>query len=749
MDNRDTSNKAYASVVLNIPLEKSFEYEVPLAMREQICVGKLVRVPFGKREVNGCVVELKAQKSFPYQVKPIKAIISPDFVLEPSMLKLAQWLAQRYYCSPGEALHCVSFIGFNDVSAKEEKALILNVSSDELKAQQLTPKQQQIIDYFLEIKNEPTPASIISQDLQVGRGVIKKLIEKKILAEVVRKIERKDEYKTYQVKGGEALPLTPDQQSAYDSIVPYLKEKRGGIFLLFGVTGSGKTEVYLQLIAEALKMGRGAIVLVPEISLTPQTVDRFRSRFGDLVGVYHSRMTLGQKYDLWQRIKRETVKVIVGARSAIFSPLPQLGVIVIDEEQEGTYKQETAPRYHTRDVAEKRAAVENAVVILGSATPSIESYYYATQGKYQLLRLPERIHKLPLPEIELIDMGKEIRSKRKYFLISERLIKAIKDSLNKQEQVILLLNRRGYANFLLCHSCRQPVKCNRCDVTLTYHKSENKLICHYCNAKQSVPTQCPGCGSIHISLMGMGTQRIEEELLKIFSNHRILRLDLDTTHSRFEFIKKWEEIVNGSAEIILGTQMVAKGFDLERVTLVGVISADMSLFLPDFRAGERTFSLLTQASGRAGRSWRGGKVIIQTFMPNYYAINLATRHDYETFARRELAIRRQMQFPPFFRLINIVFASPREERVREQIEKLANLLKVSIYKPEFQEMGIIGPAPAVIKRIKGKYRWQVLIRGTDPELMLALLKQALHDYYQLRPRRQVDITIDIDPLDIM
>lgn len=744
----DNSDTIYASVALNIPLEKTFEYEVPTHLREKIAVGKLVRVPLGSRKVNGCVLELKKRKIFPHQVKPIEAIISPDYCIEPSLITVARWLAHYYFCSIGEALNCVSFIGFNDVTAKEEKHIQLGCSESELANLKLTPKQQKVVDYLLEKNNEPTPPLIIENDLNITRAVIKTLLKKNILKEVKRVVERKDEYADSTIRDT-PLTLTPAQQQAFDTIIESLKQHESRVFLLFGVTGSGKTEVYLQVIAESLKQGRGAIVLVPEISLTPQTVERFRSRFGSIVGVYHSRMSLGQKYDLWQRIKKNEVRILVGARSAIFAPISRLGVIVIDEEQEPTYKQDTAPRYHTRDVAVHRARLDNAVLILGSATPSIESYYRAQQGEYTLLRLPERVQKLPLPKIELLDMGKEIRGKRRRMLISERLIQEIHSTLARNEQVILLLNRRGYANFEMCHSCRQPIRCKKCDVTLTYHKTENKLICHYCGAKERLPEVCPKCGSEHIGLMGMGTQRIEEELMRIFEGHRILRLDLDSTSSRFELLKKWQEIVSGTAEIILGTQMVAKGFDLARVTLVGVISADMSLFLPDFRAGERTFSLLTQAAGRAGRSSLGGKVIIQTFMPEYYAIKLATRQDYDAFAEKELAIRKAMRFPPFYHLATVLGASKNKERVRQEMEKLGNVLKSTVYEPEFQEIDVVGPAPAVISRLRGKYRWRVLLRGNSVETLLSLLRKSMKEYRQIRPRRKIDLTVEIDPLDLM
>ncbi|MCD6386143.1 primosomal protein N' [Candidatus Sumerlaeota bacterium] len=744
----DNNGIMYATVALNIPLEKTFEYEVPPQLRDKIAVGKLVRVPLGSRMVNGCVLELKKRKVFPHQVKPVEAVISPEYCIDPAMIELARWLAHYYFCPIGEALHCISFIGFNDVSAREEKHIQLSSSGAEPEQVKLTPKQQKVVDYLRDKNNEPTPPLIIENDLNITRAVIKALVRKNVLKEVTRPVERKDEYKTYLTRDT-PLPLTPAQQRAYDTILASLKEGKPRVFLLFGVTGSGKTEVYLQVIAESLKEGRGAIVLVPEISLTPQTVERFRSRFGSIVGVYHSRMSIGQKYDLWQKIKNKQIKILVGARSAIFSPISPLGVIVIDEEQESTYKQDTSPRYHTREVAVHRARLEQAVLVLGSATPSIESYYRAQQGEYTLLRLPERVQKLPLPKIELLDLGKEIRSKRRHILISERLSQEIREALQRREQIILLLNRRGYANFEMCHSCREPVRCKKCDVTLTYHKTENKLICHYCGAKENLPEVCPNCGSKHIGLMGMGTQRIEEELERIFAGHRILRLDLDTTSSRFELLKKWQEIVSGKAEIILGTQMVAKGFDLARVTLVGVISADMSLFLPDFRSGERTFSLLTQAAGRAGRSTLGGKVIIQTFMPEYYAIKLATRQDYDAFAEKELAIRKAMRFPPFYHLASVLVSAKNQEYVRQEIEKLGNIFKSSTYQPAFREIDVIGPAPAVISRLRGKYRWRVLLRGNSPEELLALLRKALKEYRQLRPRRKVDLTVEIDPLDLM
>ncbi len=743
-----TTGTLYARVALNIPLEKTFEYEIPNSMKEDIRPGTLVKVPLGKRRVNGCVLDIQPQKSFPYAVKPIDAILSPGYRVEPTLLALAKWLSDYYYCPIGEAVNCVSFIGFNDVKPREEKVVFIAIDENILRDTKLTPKQQQVVDYLIENDNEPMPPITIEQDLHITRAVINNLLKKDILAETTQTVSRTDEYDTSE-QLSTPLTLTPVQQKAFDIITASTDADESGVFLLFGITGSGKTEVYLQVIEHVMKEGKGAIVLVPEISLTPQTVERFRNRFGSRVGVYHSRMTLGQKFDLWQQIREGTVSIVIGARSAVFAPIPNLGAIVIDEEQVSTYKQDTAPRYHARHVAIKRAENEDAVVILGSATPGIDSFYHAREGDYTLLRLPERINKLPLPEVELIDMGKEIKETRKHSLISKKMITAINESLERNEQVIILLNRRGYANFVLCHSCRTPIRCPRCDVTMTYHKTRNILVCHYCNKKLPVPEKCPKCGSEHIGLMGMGTQRIEEELGKKFAGHHIVRLDMDTTRNRFELIKRWEEISNGTAEIILGTQMVAKGFDLEHVTLVGVISADMSLFLPDFRAGEQTFSLLTQAAGRAGRSWRGGKVIIQTFQPEYYAIKEATRQDYESFAQKELAIRKSMRFPPFAHLASVLMASEKYDIVREQVEKLGNILKTITYQAAFKNIDIIGPAPAVIRRLRGKFRWRVLLRGDDPELLTALLKYAMRQYHDLRPRRKVGITVEIDPLDLM
>ena len=747
MNESEHTKQMYAAVALYVPLDKAFEYSIPQEMQPQIAPGTLVRVSLGKREINGCVLNITATKSFPHEVKPIIAVLSPDYSIEPELIELAHWLSYYYYSNIGESVNTVSFIGFNDVSAREEQVVMLRSPQSEWSPLKLTPKQQEVVDYLKDKHNASFPPKVIENDLKITRAVIKKLLENGVLIETTRQVVREDEYTTTTIST--PLALTKEQQQAYDAIATSLNECRHAVFLLHGVTGSGKTEVYLQIIATALKQERSAIVLVPEISLTPQTVERFRSRFGSLVGVYHSRMSIGQKYDLWQRIKGGEIKIVVGARSAIFSPLPSLGVIVIDEEQEATYKQDTSPRYHARDVAVKRAAMENAVVILGSATPSIESYYHARQGEYVLLRLPGRIHDLPMPKVELIDMAKELQRKPQHMLISEHLLNEIRRILERKEQVIILLNRRGYANFMLCYSCRNPIKCPRCDVTMTYHKTIHKLLCHYCNKKVNIPPKCPVCGSEHLHLMGMGTQRIEEELVKEFPGRHVIRLDMDSISNRFELIKRWEEIVSGTAEIILGTQMVAKGFDLEHVTLVGVISADMSLFFPDFRAGERTFSLLTQVAGRAGRSWRGGKVIVQTFMPEYYAITMATTQDYDAFAEKELAIRKALRFPPYFNLASVVMASDKYEVVREQMEKLGNVLKVATYEPAFQKIDVIGPAPAVISRIRGKFRWRVLLRGDDMELLLGLLRYSMKRYNKIHPQRKVDITVEIDPLDVL
>ncbi len=552
--------------------------------------------------------------------------------------------------------------------------------------------------------------------------------------------------------------LTPDQEAVWREIEKGIEDGDSAplVYLLHGVTGSGKTEIYLRALQATLARGRGAIVLVPEIALTPQTIRRFAARFPGRIAVLHSKLSLGERYDTWRRIRAGEVDVVIGSRSAVFAPMPHLGLIVIDEEHEWSYKQEKTPRYHARDVALKLAELMGAVVILGSATPDIVSYYKAQRGEYKLLELPKRImghsrprqgggvgvatplpppqrsklrckelgpeyagtYYLELPPVQIVDLRQELRAGNRS-IFSRALQQAMTEALAAGEQIILFLNRRGTATFVMCRDCGHVLKCSRCDVPLTYHGARDELVCHHCNRRSAVPSFCPNCWSKRIKFFGVGTQKVEAVTRELFPQARLLRWDRDATGGKDAHDIFLERFINHEADIMIGTQMVAKGLDLPLVTLVGVINADTALYLPDFRAGERTFQILTQVAGRAGRSVLGGRVIIQTYTPEHYCIQAASRHDYEGFYRQELDFRREQGYPPFRRLAQLVYTHHNAARCEEEAGKLYRLLRHKIARLGLPGVDLIGPAPCFRQRLRGKYRWQIVVRAADPRALLA------------------------------
>jgi primosomal protein N' (replication factor Y) len=521
-----------------------------------------------------------------------------------------------------------------------------------------------------------------------------------------------------------ALSLTTAQEEAWSKISAEIRSNTPNVFLLNGVTGSGKTEIYLRALAEAISSGKRAIVLVPEIALTPQTIDRFASRFPDRVAVLHSKLSPGEQFDEWQRIKDGEFDVVIGSRGALFAPQPDLGLIVIDEEHEWSYKQEEQqPRYHARDVAIKLAELTNSVVILGSATPDVTSYYRAQRGEFQLLQLHERIsagEPSPLPKVEIVDLRRELKEGNRS-IFSRPLAKAIADALQAHEQVILFLNRRGTATFVQCRDCGFVMRCKRCDVSLTYHATEDNLVCHHCNYRTKPPEICPNCQSRRIKFLGIGTQKVEEEVAKTFPEARILRWDRDVTKGKHSHEKIMDQFLAHEADILIGTQMIAKGLDMPLVTLVGVINADIGLHLPDFHSSERTFQILAQVAGRAGRGKMGGKVIVQSYTPEHYAIVAAAKHDYANFYDQEIAFRRQQGNPPFSRLARLTYIHTNAARCQNEAERIYRLLEQERDSQGLPNTTLIGPSPAFTQRVRGRYRYQIVIRSPDPLPLLSKL----------------------------
>jgi len=597
---------------------------------------------------------------------------------------------------------------------------------------------------FLAQQSKPISWEEVRQSTNCNKTVANSLVNKGLVE--LQQVEVKREPISYEgITPSAPLTLTDAQKSAFQSIQSSLLQVTRGqvssdVFLLHGVTGSGKTEIYLQALAEVIKLGRRGIVLVPEIALTPQTIERFASRFPHKVAVLHSKLSLGEQFDEWQRIRNGEFDVVIGSRSAIFAPQPDLGLIVIDEEHEWTYKQhDKSPRYHTRDVAIKLAELTGAVVILGSATPDVATFYHAQRGDYRLLQLSERVtpsEGSSLPQVKVIDLRDELKAGNRS-LFSRSLSQATAKAVANGEQVILFLNRRGAATFIQCRSCGFVLRCKRCEVPLTYHFVENVLICHQCNYRMPVPQVCPRCLSRRIKFLGIGTQKLEQEAGYTFPQARLLRWDSDVTRGRYSHQEILSKFRAHEADILIGTQMIAKGLDLPLVTLVGVVSADTSLNLPDFRAGERTFQLLSQVAGRAGRGILGGQVIIQTYSPEHYAIQAAAKHDYSSFYDKEITYRRQLHNPPFTRLACLTYSHTNDALCQREAERMNRLLIEERDSTGIADLSLIGPAPAFIHRLRGRFRWQLVLRGVEPSALLSQIPI---------PRGW---TVDIDPVSLI
>jgi len=579
-------------------------------------------------------------------------------------------------------------------------------------------KQAEVLEFLME--SGTVSLSEVRKKTGCQTETIKTLTNKGLVS--IKQFDVKRQPFSYdEVKRSSHLKLTAQQEAAFNEIQRSLVGNKSDTFLLHGVTGSGKTEVYLQALAEAIKLGKRAIVLVPEISLTTQTIDRFASRFPYRVAVIHSKLSLGEQFDQWHQIQSGQYDVVIGARSAIFAPQPQLGLIVIDEEHEWTYKQDNSPRYHTRDVALQIAGLNKATVILGSATPDISSYYNAQKGKYRLLEMPERVtpkEGSPLPKVELVDLREELKTGNTG--IFSRLLECeINNALRKRGQVILFFNRRGTSTFVQCRDCGKVLQCPNCYVSLNYHSIGDFLLCHQCNYKKRTPKNCPACKSPRIKYLGLGTQKLEQETAATFPTARLLRWDSDSTNGKDSHKNILDVFKKHEADILIGTQMVAKGLDLPNVTLVGVVIADSSLNLPDFRAGERTFQLISQVAGRAGRGEAGGKVIIQTYMPEHYAIQATINHDYAAFYTQEIDYRRQLKNPPFSKLIKMTYIHANDVVCAKEAERMKKQLLFEMTSAGLFGIDVLGPSPAFIQRLRGRYRWQIILRGNNPHDLLS------------------------------
>ncbi|ALF10104.1 primosomal protein N' [Parageobacillus thermoglucosidasius] len=603
-------------------------------------------------------------------------------------------------------------------------------------------KQRQLLTALLSA-NEAVPLRSLLEQTGATYASLKSLVAKGLVAEKEIEVYR-DPYGDRSFPTTAPLSLTAEQEKALSSVIESVRTNKHEVFLLYGVTGSGKTEVYMQAIEEVLRQGKEAIVLVPEISLTPQMVKRFKGRFGSQVAVLHSGLSIGEKYDEWRKIHRKEVQLVVGARSAIFAPFENLGMIIIDEEHETSYKQEENPRYHARDVAIYRARVHGCPVVLGSATPSLESFARAKKGVYQLLTLQKRVSDNGMPDVHIVDMREELRSGNRS-MFSRALFEKLKDRLHKGEQSVLFLNRRGYSTFVMCRGCGYVIRCPHCDISLTYHRAGQRLKCHYCGYEEPITYHCPSCGNEHIRFFGTGTQKVEEELTKLLPEARVIRMDVDTTSRKGAHERLLAEFGEGKADILLGTQMIAKGLDFPKVTLVGVLAADTTLHLPDFRASEKTFQLLTQVSGRAGRHALPGEVVIQTYTPEHYSIALAAKHDYDAFYQREMVLRKMHGYPPFYYLTLITVSHPEITKAVAVTDKIAAYLRAQLS----NEAIILGPVASPIARLHDRYRYQCMIKYKREPNMTRALKAVIDRYQHDVSQGDLSITIDTNPYTMM
>lgn len=747
----DLTRKVIAEVIVEtggLGLQRPLDYNVPLSLTGKTFIGSRVLVPLGKRRVYGFVVGLKEyREKDDMRLRDVISLFDERPVFNEEQLRIARWMSAYYLTTPQRALKCIALPAIHKTKPPVIKYYYLNFDVKEIDrvAGELGRAAKQIAVLKAAAGNPGLTKKKLSFLAGASNQIIDTLVKKDLLYIIERVIER-DPASGYS-EISKRLELTGEQRIAVDSIAGVLHQQGHQVFLLHGVTGSGKTEVYLQIVECALRLGRQAIVLIPEISLTPQMIKEFKERFGDLVAVLHSRISRGERYDEWERITRGEASIVLGARSAIFAPLSDPGVIIIDEEHEFTYKQEESPRYHARAVALFRGHINKSVVVFGSATPSLDSYCRAVHNQpYRLLNIKKRVRDRPMPEIEIVDMRKEFRTGNKG-IFSPRLYQAVMVCLEKKEQVILFLNRRGFNTFVVCRECGLVVKCPNCDISLTYHV-QGRLRCHYCGYSQMAPGLCPECHSRHISYLGIGTQKVEQEAASLFPAARILRMDADTTGRKGSHGRILDSFARGDAGILIGTQMVAKGLNFPRVTLVGIVSADIGLYMPDFRASERTFQLITQVSGRSGRAENPGRVIIQTYNPGHYAVQMAAAGDYNGFFQTEMKIRKNLGYPPYSRMARLLFSGRKEDNVMSMAETACRSLD-DFSATDKQQLRVVGPAPAPLARVRGQHRMHMVLWCREDGLLKAAVKHISTAVMALQQSKKVRFIVDIDPYSMM
>lgn len=737
-----------AEIVINRSakkLNRTFDYNIPKELEELIMIGSTVLVPFGKSSnlEEGYVINIK--ESTTYEVKEIVKI---KHNLTEKQIELAKWMANRYFCNISDCVKQMLTPGTkNKDSNKNVQDKLINVvylkkeieeTEFDIQIGKIKSEKQKKVLQFLKDNQGATIPEI--EMFTGGTRAIIKTLEKNGYVEILEKKIERNPLINKKIEKTENLKLTEEQQNAFEKVTEKMKKNEYNQFLLYGVTGSGKTEIYLQLIEQALKQNKNAIVLVPEISLTPQMIDRFIARFcKEEIAVLHSKLSIGERYDEWNKIKEKKARIVIGARSAIFAPAENIGIIIIDEEHDSSYKSEAVPKYDAKEIAKKIAKENNCPLILGSATPDLVTYYKAKKGRITLLELTKRANNSKLPEVQIVDLKMELANGNRSML-SISLHDAIENNLKNKMQTILFLNRRGYSTFIMCRECGYTVKCKNCNISMTYHKTENKLKCHYCGYEENVVTICPECHSNKIRYFGTGTQKLEQEINKIFPQATTIRMDIDTVtkkNSHEEILNKFK---NENINILIGTQMVVKGHHFPNVTLVGVIAADSSLNIDDYRANERTFQLLTQVAGRAGREKQEGNVIIQTYNPDNFAIQCAKQQDYEMFYNTEIALREQLKYPPFCDIILISFNSLNEIEIKKVSSEVFEYLKENLNNEEFN---ILKPMPSPIDKIQNHFRWRIIIKGNMTTNANKVLNNCLKNIYN-KNYKNTRISIDIN-----
>ena len=747
-----------AEIIMNSSvknLDRTFDYNIPSEMEEKIHIGSRVLVKFGniKELKEGFVVNIKEKSEF--KVKDISKVEEKDFIDEPKV-KLAEWMAKRYFCNVSE---CIKLMlppgtGTNNLEnrAKEKTVRFIRLKKDSNQiefdiSEKKIKSDKQIRALRMLSKIGEIPSKELENLAEISSAILKTL-EKNGYIEFFDNTVERNPFIHKVVNETKNLQLTDEQKKAYMAVEDAIDDMMNSEFLLFGITGSGKTEVYIQLIEKVLNIGKTSIMLVPEISLTPQTVDRFIARFGaEKVAVLHSKLSVGERYDQWYKIKNGEAKIVIGARSAMFAPINDLGLVIIDEEHDGSYKSESSPRYNVKDVARYLAKEYSIPIVFGSATPDMDSFYKASKGDIELLELTKRANNASLPIVNIVDMRAELANGNRSS-ISMKLYELIKKNIQNQKQTILFLNRRGYSTFIMCRDCGYVAKCKNCNIALTYHSKENKLRCHYCGYETNPYNTCPDCKSKNIKYSGSGTQKLEEEINKIFPQAKTIRMDVDTVTKKNSHEDILNRFKNENIDILIGTQMVVKGHHFPNVTLVGVIFADGSLNIDDYRANERTFQILTQVAGRAGREKDvSGNVIIQTYNPDNLAIEYSKKQDYKLFYNTEIMIRKQLKYPPFCDIILIGFSSENENCVIESAKFMYKILKNKIINEKLKII-LYKPVPAPIDKIKNKVRWRIIIKCKFDDEIIQSINKALKELESIN-LKNVKTTIDVNPTNMM